>query len=307
MRILVTGGAGFIGKHLVKRLLDEKHTVWVVDNFVRARRNALDEWEHDGALHVMEGDIRAYETFRKLPGGFDAVYHLAAQSNVMGAVQDLDFSFQTNVIGTYNVLKYARESRASRFIFASSRESYGEARYIPVDEGHPLESKNAYGASKVCGERYCDVFRNTYGMNIFVSRLANVYGPGDKDRVIPIFAGKAAENAPMTIYGGKQVIDFISVEVVVNIYMEMLTHAPVYEPVNIGSGKGTTLFELVEAIRRITGTRSELIVEAPREVEVVRFVADIKRLRKTFQTDIPENPLYLLPETLNSTVNGSNK
>ncbi len=298
MHILVTGGAGFIGSHLVERLLREGHRVTVMDNFFRGRRENLAACRAHPLFRLVEGDIRQYDDFERLPDGIEMVYHLAAQSNVMGAVTDLDYSYQTNVTGTYNALKFARERGVDRFVFASSRESYGEARYLPVDEDHPLDSKNAYGASKVCGERYCDVFRQMYGLNVFVVRLANVYGPRDFDRVIPIFIDKALRGETLSVYGGKQVIDFIGVDTVVTVFLEMVTHPAVAQAVNVGSGKGTTLFELAEAILRESGSGSSLEVLPAREVEVVKFVAETKRFRETYRTGVPENPLYLLSEMI---------
>ncbi len=298
MHVLVTGGAGFIGSHLVERLLQEGHRVTVMDNFFRGRRENLAGCRNHPLLRVEEGDIRRYNDFEHLPEGIEMIYHLAAQSNVMGAVTDLDYSYQTNVTGTYNALKFARERGVERFVFASSRESYGEARYVPVDEDHPLNSKNAYGASKVCGERYCDVFRQMYGMNVFVVRLANVYGLRDFDRVIPIFIDKALKGEPLSIYGGKQVIDFIGVDTVVKLFMEMTRHPAVVHAVNVGSGKGTTLFELAETILKEAGSDSRLEVLPAREVEVVKFIADTKRFREVYQTVLPENPLCLLKEMI---------
>ncbi len=298
MHVLVTGGAGFIGCYLTRRLLAEGHRVTVMDNFFRASRESLADVRDHSLLSIYEGDIRRYADFEKLPSGIEMIYHLAAQSNVMGAVSGLDYSFETNVGGTYNALKFARERSVRRFVFASSRESYGEAQYIPVDENHPLNSKNAYGASKLCGERYCAVFNQTYGLDVFTVRLANVYGRGDSNRVIPIFIDKALRGEALTIYGGKQLIDFIGVETVTDVFMEIMTHEGSAEAVNVGSGRGTTLFDLAEEILKLSGSASPLEVLPAREVEVVRFVADTKRFRKIFRTSLPENPLSLLPQMI---------
>ena len=119
--------------------------------------------------------------------GADVVFHLAAQSNVMGAVDDPDYSVTTNVIGTYNVLRAAAEAGVRRVVFTSSREVYGDPAVLPVDETRPLLAKNAYGASKVSGEAYCRTFAGTRGLEVEVVRLTNVYGPGDSGRVIPLW------------------------------------------------------------------------------------------------------------------------
>src|SRR5437763_14423106 len=189
MKALVTGGAGFIGAHLVAALVAAGAEVVVLDNLRRGDRARLDAIGHAaraGALRLIEGDVRDRDTVRAATTGVERVYHLAAQSNVLGAVSDVDYSFSSNVVGTYNVLVVAREAAVGRMVFSSSREVYGEVDQVPVAEDRPLNPKNAYGASKVAGEVYCRVVQNTYELDRSVLRVAKVYGPGHSRCVSPL-------------------------------------------------------------------------------------------------------------------------
>src|SRR5437016_5783932 len=153
-KVIVTGGAGFIGSHLVDRLLADGATdVVVLDNFSRGRLENLAHLGNHTRFSLIEGDIRDLSAVSSTFRGADRVYHLAAQSSVIVAAQDLDFTFQTNVIGTFNVLRAAAECAIPRVVFASSCEVYGEPIALPADENSPLLAINSYGASKVAGER----------------------------------------------------------------------------------------------------------------------------------------------------------
>src|SRR5688572_31537165 len=153
MRVIVTGGAGFIGSHLVDRLVrDRVGEIVVIDNLARGRWEHLAAHADDPAVRRVEGDVRDAGLLMAEFEGASVVYHLAAQSNVMGAVTDVGYSFTTNVAGTFHVLEAARARGVGRVVFTSSREVYGDAEALPVDEGHRLDAKNAYGASKAAGE-----------------------------------------------------------------------------------------------------------------------------------------------------------
>jgi UDP-glucose 4-epimerase len=237
MRILVTGGAGFIGSHLVDALVDRGEDVVVLDNFKRGRIEHIERHIDAGAITLVAGDIRDEQTLAAAIEGTELVYHLAAQSNVMGAVTDMDYSFTTNVVGTYNVLKAAADSGVRRLVFSSSREVYGDSDDIPVREDAPLAAKNPYGASKLAGEAYCRVWQAATGIDCMVLRLANVYGPRDRDRVIPTWLRRAGEGDDLEVYGGRQVLDFIWVGHAVD---ALLSAASCRNDgaVNVGSGEG---------------------------------------------------------------------
>ena len=295
VKIFVTGGAGFIGSHLVDRLFKDGHEVIVLDNLSRGRVQNIEKYIENKSIIFHQADIRNYDKLIELMKGSEIIYHLAAQSNVMGAIVDLDYSFESNVIGTYNVLKAAKECGARRLIFTSSREAYGEALALPVNEDHPLRSKNFYGASKVAGEKYCEIYQNMESVEIVILRLANVYGYRDFDRVIPIFIHNVLNNESIRIFGGKQVIDFIDVDKVVEALIQSINNDDASKgATNIGSGRGTTLFDLAKRIQELFKSSNEIIVEPARSVEVVKFIADVKRMSKIFKIQKDDDPLSYL-------------
>ncbi len=299
MKVLVTGGAGFIGSHLVDRLVEEGHEIIVLDNLFRGSLKALDSYITHKKITFLNRDIRDYEQVKQACKGCELVYHLAAQSNVMGAVEDIRYSFSTNVVGTFNVLLAAKEQGVRRLIFSSSREAYGEAGYLPVDESHPLNSKNSYGAGKAAGEKYCQVFQNSGDLEVVILRLANVYGPRDFNRVIPIFIKNVKQGKELTVFGGQQLIDFIAVPFVVSMMrLAAENKKALFGPVNIGSGRGTTLFELASRIMALSGKNSKINVLPARNAEVVKYTADLKRFKEVFKTEPPLDPLDYLKAML---------
>ena len=293
-RVVVTGGAGFIGGHLVDRLVERGDEVVVIDNLKRGRRERLEPHLRRGRARLAEDDIRRFDALAAVLPGCDVVYHLAAQSNVMGAVQDPDYSVTTNVLGTFNVLRAAAEARVRRVVFASSREVYGEPRTLPATEDHPLLAKNHYGASKVAAEAYCRTFAATGGLKVEVVRFTNVYGPGDSDRVIPLWLAAAQQGRDLEVYGGQQLIDFLWVGTAVDALV-FAADRGLPAPVNVGSGVGTKIVDLAERVLHVTGSKSKIVVTAPREIEVAKFVADTTRMRSLGL--LPEtDPLQHLPE-----------
>jgi UDP-glucose 4-epimerase len=274
---LVTGGCGFIGSHLVARLLARGDDVRVIDNMRRGSADALSSRVAAGVL-IFEADIRDREALDAAATEADRIYHLAAQSNVMGALIDREYSFTANAAGTFNVLDCATRLGIPRVVFASSREVYGEACHLPVAETHPLQAKNLYGASKVAGEAYCRTFAHCYGLDVQVVRLANVYGAGDRDRVIPLFLAAAAAGDDLRLYGGEQVLDFVWIETVIDALVAAGEGA-IDGPTNIGSGAGISIAQLAERIVDVTGSSSRIVREPARDAEVSRFVADVTKMR----------------------------
>ncbi len=177
MRFLITGGAGFIGSHLAERLVREQlGSVIVLDNLHRGNTENLSScWDQ---VSFVKGDIRDLPFIEEITQGCTHVFHLASQSNVMGAVQHPDYTLSSNITGTHNVLQAATRARVSRVVFASSREVYGESTVLPVVEDAPLLPKNLYGVSKLTGELFCRLFARD-GLETVVLRLANVYGTRD--------------------------------------------------------------------------------------------------------------------------------
>lgn len=298
MRILITGGCGFIGSHLVDKLRPGPFELQIVDNLKRA----VEGRRAGPPVRVHEIDIRDRDALREAMRGVDVVYHLATQSNVLGAVQDMDYAFTSNVVGTYNVLTCARECGVQRLIFTSSREVYGEVAALPVTESAAVSPKNVYGATKAAGELLCRSFAGE-SLRVSVLRLANVYGTRDSGRVIPLFIEKATGDQPLTIFGEDKVLDFVWVGDVVDALVGLLS-TDIEGPLNIGSGQGTTLPELAGQILRLTGS-SSVIQQAPaRGMEVDRFVADIGRARKLLNFH-PSPPLRYLQEVIDDLIESS--
>ena len=186
-KVLVTGGAGFIGSHLVDALVASGITVRVIDNLSRGKLEFIESHISNGMVSFIREDVCNIGVIQDVLEGIEVVYHLAAQSNVMGAELDPISSFNSNVKGTINVLQAAQKAEKVRcFVFASSREVYGEPNLLPVSECSPLVANNYYGASKISAEAYCRIF-DSPEFRVMILRLTNVYGPRDRGRVIPIF------------------------------------------------------------------------------------------------------------------------
>jgi UDP-glucose 4-epimerase len=294
MNVLVTGGAGFIGSHLIDALVARGDDVVVLDNLKRGRVSYIEPHLRSGAVSFIEGDIRDEDSVACAVDGTGLVYHLAAQSNVMGAVQDMDYSFTTNVVGTYNVLKAAARAGVPRLIFSSSREVYGDPETLPVREDASLSAKNPYGASKLAGEAYCRVLQASTGLDCFVLRFSNVYGPRDRDRVIPTWLARAADGKDLEVYGGSQILDLIAVGQAVGALLSAATCANDGYPINVGSGAGTQILELARRIIALTNARSEVRILPARTIEVVRFVANVDRMRSILGVEPAQEPLGAL-------------
>ena len=297
-RVLITGGAGFIGSHLADKLIGEGlASVLILDNMSRGRMDNLQGCRDRISLRI--GDVRNRDVVAECAQECDVIFHLAAQSNVIGSSQAGGYCFATNVEGTFNVLEAARTAGVRRVVFSSSREVYGDPRTLPVPESAPLSPKNGYGASKAAGEMYCKAWRNT-GIETAILRLANVYGSRDCGRVVPIFIENALAGRPLILYGGSQIIDFVWIEEVV----QGLVHAGfgeyVQTPVNIGSGQGVDIMELARRVLEATGSHSQIHQVAARDIEVARFEADVCIAQRLFRLKTPSDPLWRLGDVVES-------
>jgi UDP-glucose 4-epimerase len=296
-KVVVTGGAGFIGSHLVDRLLaDTRADVVVLDNMYRGKADNLAQHAHSPRLRIAQGDVRNAELVDTAVRGADVVFHLAAQSTTMGALADAEYSFATNAFGTFNVLSAAARYAVSNVVFTSSSEVYGEPIELPVDETQPLQAVTLYGASKVVGEAYCRAYRRSYGLNTVILRLANTYGPRDFGRLIPLWLGQALQGDVLTVLGGNQLLDFVWVGDVVE---SLMRAAKLEEPtpaINIGSGIGTRMLDLARRIQSITGGRSEIKMVPARTVDVSQYIGAVDRMRQILGVEPTADPLRHLPE-----------
>jgi UDP-glucose 4-epimerase len=291
-KVVVTGGAGFIGSHLVDGLLaTDVGTVVGFDNFSRGRLENVAHLRHEQRFELVEGDVRDRVRLASVLRGCGLVYHLAAQSRVMGAVHDADYTFETNVVGTYNVLRTAVDLGVPRVIFSSSQEVYGEPISLPVDEDSPLLPINSYGASKVAGEAFCRAFRREFGLETVILRLAHVYGQRDSGRVIPSWIDDAAAGRDLCVYGGKQVMDFVWVGQAVDALIQAGNVDGPVPPINIGSGTGTRIIDLARRIARLAESPAHVRLEPARAMEVTRFIASVERMRQILMLEPMLDPL----------------
>ena len=286
MRYLVTGGAGFIGSQLVNRLLTMKvGNVRAFDNETRGHfRSTLRPH-----LESIRGDVREPSDLRRAMQGCDGVFHLAAEATVMGCEHRPVDAHEVNATGTLNVLRIARELGVSRVVVSSSREVYGEVSELPVNESAPIRPKNVYGASKAAAEAYCAW--SSSALQIAVLRLSNVYGPGDRDRVIPRFIADAQKNRPLTVYGGSQIIDFVWIDHVVEAFVRAGLRSRVVGSLNVGSGEGVTIGEAARRVIQLCDSSSPSNILAPREAEVSKFIADVTRMKQELGVTVPPDPL----------------
>lgn len=273
--ILVTGGAGFVGSHLVERLVKEGYRVYLLDNLLRGNMNNLSRVLKD--VEFVEGDIRNYELMDGIVRKVDVVIHLAALSRVMPSIENPELCFENNVKGTEIVARLCSKYNR-KLIFSSSREVYGTAKYLPVDESHPLNPENPYGASKVAAESIIRAYSKCYGLNYTILRLTNVYGPRDFGRVIPIFIKDAQEGKDLIVYGADKVLDFIYVDDVVNAFINSI-EIDEDHVLNIGSGIGTSILELAKLVKKITGGNGIILVKEKRKGEVDKFIANIEKAK----------------------------
>src|SRR4051794_35521661 len=286
MRALVTGGAGFIGSKLPHPPLERGDEVTVVDNISTGRRENLATALENGA-ELVESDIRDAQAMLDLFGRArpEVVYHLAAQIDVRHSVADPAGDARINVEGTINVLNAALESGVKRFVNTSTGGAiYGEGQILPAPENHPVAPLSPYGNSKFCAENYCSLFRRLHGLSTVSLRYGNVYGPrqdplGEAGGVA-VFCGKLLEGGRPTVYGdGKQTRDYDWVGDVVSANMAA-TQTDTAGPYNVGTGRETSVLELVDVLREISGDESfepEFAPERPGEVQ--RIAIDPSRAR----------------------------
>jgi nucleoside-diphosphate-sugar epimerase len=301
-RFVVTGGAGFIGSHLVDALLDRGASeVAVIDNLSRGSWENLSSHRGDRRLREIDGDIRDPAKLAAVIDEADTVFHLAAQATVMGAAQDLDYTFTTNVVGTYNVLRAAAEAGARRVVFSSSREVYGEPLALPVHESHPLLAINMYGSSKVAGEALCRAFAHELGLEAVILRIANVFGPRDHGRVIPQWIDQARAGKPLIVYGGAQVIDFVWVGHVVEAMLRAADADVALPPINVASGTGTRILDLARRIVQLCGRSTEITIVPGRRIEVTRFIGGPERMSELLGVTPAADPLSELSTLIRPT------
>jgi UDP-glucose 4-epimerase len=276
-KVLVIGGAGFIGGFVVAELLKEPvKEVIIYDNFARGKMDNIKESLKDArcSIYPMGGDVRETDILNDAMAGCDYVFHLAA----MWLLHCKDYprtAFDVNIAGTFNVLEACVKNKIKKLIYSSSASVYGDAVQVPMTEEHPFNNKNFYGSTKIAGEAMCTAYNDRYGLEVIGLRYMNVYGPGQDQHavysgVIPIMLNKIDANEAPSINGdGSQAYDFIYVEDVARCNVAALKSSTKYGFYNVGTEIQTTIKQLCDTILDLK--KSEL------KVKYVPYSADDAR------------------------------
>jgi nucleoside-diphosphate-sugar epimerase len=306
--VLVTGGAGFIGSHLVERLLADGHRVRVLDNFSTGTRANLDFGRANRRLEVIRGDLRSLRTVERAVRGAGVVFHQAAMRSVPRSVADPLGCNAANVTGTLHVLHAAaRQKRKPRVVYASSSSVYGERPDLPKREEQPTAPISPYAATKVANEMYAAVWSRLFGVETVGLRYFNVFGPRQDPRseyaaVIPRFILWGSRRRPLLVHGdGTQSRDFTYIDNVVsaNLLAAAADAAVVSgRTYNVGCGSRASLLDIIALLERMLGHRLERRRQPRRAGDVPHTLADIGRARR----DFGYRPLVGFEEGLRRTV-----
>ena len=298
-KILVTGGAGFIGSHLVDRLIQEGNEVIVVDNLSTGKRKNINKKAQFYKMDIQSKRIeRVFRNERPL-----IVVHLAAQMSVRHSTDDPGFDAQVNILGTINVLEHAVRQGVRKVTFASSGGVvYGEQEIFPASESHRTEPLSPYGISKLAREKYLAYYANATGLRYVALRFANVYGPRQDSEgeagVVAIFSKQMLDGGQPIVNGtGKQTRDFIYVDDAVEAILVTLGE-DVQGIFNVGTGQETTINECYGIIKSLTKCQCKELYGAAKKGEQFRSVLDVTKLREVFGWD----PQVTLQEGLTRTV-----
>jgi UDP-glucose 4-epimerase len=318
--ILVTGGAGFIGSHVVDRLVNSHYGVRVIDNLSTGNLSNIKKHIDSGRVSFVKGDIRDAQFVKDCARNVSAVIHLAAITSVPFSVENPDLTYDTNVAGTLNLLISSAEEKVAKFVFISSSAVYGEPDYLPIDENHVTKPISPYAESKLEAERFCMGFHEKQLLRAVVLRLFNVYGLrqgiNDYSGVITRFINRGKQGLPLVVYGdGSQTRDFVNVcDVVEAILSAVDNKVAEGEVFNIGSGDPISICDLAKAILELAGLNLEIVCEKPRLGDITHSYTTISKaekllgyrpkvsLRDGLRTLLPENVLFV-NEVLNETDN----
>ncbi|HUU79089.1 MAG TPA: GDP-mannose 4,6-dehydratase [candidate division Zixibacteria bacterium] len=304
VRVLITGGAGFIGYHLTKKLSAENFEVTIYDNFSDyysrdLKEKNIKELEVEEGVESIEGCVLDREKLTEvLSKNFDYVFHLAAQPGIKYSTQYPILSLKTNIEGTMNVLSVSRENQIKRVIVASSSSVFGNSKYIPIDENHPRNPLSFYGVSKFAAEKIVDVCIHLYPEHeISVIRPFTVVGARQRpDMALNIFVTNAFEEKEINIYGtGEQTRDWTHVENVVDaFYLTAIKTKAKNEFFNIGSGKRTSVNKVLDLVSKKADKKLKINYKEFDKAEVKDTLADITKAKKLLNY----NPKKTLEEAI---------
>ncbi|MFA5792093.1 MAG: SDR family oxidoreductase [Candidatus Paceibacterota bacterium] len=303
-RILLTGGAGFIGSHLAEEFLLKNYSVRIIDNFSTGNRNNIKNILHD--VELIEGDIRDYPTVSRAMKDIDIVVHQAALPSVPRSINDPITTNEVNVKGTLNLLWAAVEGKVNKFLFASSSSIYGNSKELLKHESICPSPLSPYAVSKLAGENYCKVFSNTYGIQTVCLRYFNVFGPrqdpnSQYSAVIPKFINILMNNKQPTIFGdGLQSRDFTFVKNIVKANLLAIENASEKNLImNCACNRQVSLNDLVKELNQILNKNIEHVYEKERIGDVKHSFADISLAREK----ISYEPEVYFSEGLRRTIN----
>jgi len=278
MKILVTGGSGFIGSHIAEKLSKKGHDITIIDN-------KKTKWILEDKIKFIKGDIRDLEEIEEITKNVDYIFHEAALVSVVESIEKPSDTFGVNLIGTLNILDAALKNNVEKVIFASSCAIYGNTLNLPTPEGEIPNPRSPYAISKLSAEYLMKMFYEEYGLRTTSLRYFNVYGPRQDysspySAVIPIFIKRALNDDPLIIHGdGLQTRDFIFIDDVV-CANEIVMRNGDGEIFNVGSGESISINDLAEIIIEITNSNSKIIHDEPRKGEVRHSCSDISKFRK---------------------------
>jgi len=279
---LITGGNGFIGMHLTKRLLKENYRVKVFSRF-RKENPLFNEIQNHTELECLKGDISDFGQIDEACEDVDIIFHLAG---FIG--DDILKSFKINCEGTVNILESARKNDVEKLIYSSTVSVYGRPSYLPLDEDHPLEPDSNYGLSKLIGELYCKHYLTLQGMQGYIFRLSSVYGSGQElsvpNKAIPLFMDALSTGKIIKIFGdGSQKRDYIFVEDVVEIFLKSIQRDTQIRTFNLANGTGVSPIEIYDILSRTMGRKTQILHESITDTfQTTSLVYDVDKLKRLF-------------------------
>jgi len=285
-KVLVTGGAGFIGSHMVDRLVNDGYNVRIIDDLSTGRIENIQNLLSTGRVDFVKGDIRDASIVTKSVDDIDVVVHFAAVTSVPFSIKNPELTFDVNLLGTLNLIRASAQSDVCRFVFVSSCAVCGDPASLPVREEDQTNPISPYAESKLIAERYCLGFQQRQLLRSVVLRFFNVYGPrqgmNDYSGVITRFIDCVRQKEPLSIYGnGLQTRDFVSVhDIVEAVLAAMKSSDSEGEVFNIGSGKPTSIHELANTILKLSGLDLEIRYEKSRAGDIKDSYGDISKAKK---------------------------